>query len=190
MLVRGMDVMDAATIGRDTRVGVTHAFDQLYRRHWREVYRFSLRYGGGDPSWAEDIAHDVFVKLLENLPQLERPADVRAWLYRVTANIAITKLRRERSWVGRLSMAWRALQTTSAVSPEVLALRHEKAAEALNMLRRLPAQERMVACMKLLDHRTQKEIAEVLGLSEGYVSKLLSRALTRVRAEGWEVDDV
>ena len=41
--------------------------------------------------------------------------------------------------------------------------------------------------MKLLDEQPQREIAATLGLSEGYVSKLVRRGLDRLRAKGWEV---
>jgi RNA polymerase sigma-70 factor (ECF subfamily) len=168
---------------------VAHAFDGLYRRHWDDVYRLSLRYAGGDQGWAEDLAHDVFIKLLEHLPTLDRPMLADRWLYRVTANLAVSRLRRQQSWLGRLSKAWRALQTPSASSPEVVAVRSEESARAMASLRRLPARERVVMCMKVMDGMKQSEIAEVLGVSAGHVSKLCSRALARVRADGWEIDD-
>jgi DNA-binding transcriptional regulator LsrR (DeoR family) len=42
--------------------------------------------------------------------------------------------------------------------------------------------------MELLDGKKQREIATALKMSEGYVSKLLKRARSRVRISGWEVD--
>jgi RNA polymerase sigma-70 factor (ECF subfamily) len=62
-----------------------------------------------------------------------------------------------------------------------------EAAEALAFLRSLPPNERVVLCMKVLDGCSQREIAQALSLSEGYVSKLAKRALDRARARGWEV---
>ena len=64
----------------------------------------------------------------------------------------------------------------------------ERAAEALRALRELPPNERVVICMKLLDQLPQREIAATLGLSEGYVSKLVRRGLDALRSKGWEVD--
>jgi RNA polymerase sigma-70 factor (ECF subfamily) len=65
----------------------------------------------------------------------------------------------------------------------------EEARRALQLVERLPARERVVLWMALVDERSQREIAGALGLSEGYVSKLLDRAKARVRREGWEVED-
>jgi DNA-directed RNA polymerase specialized sigma subunit len=42
--------------------------------------------------------------------------------------------------------------------------------------------------MRYLDGMSQTNIAKALGLSEGYVSKLLARALQSLRALDWEVD--
>src|SRR5687768_11994220 len=77
-------------------------FEACYQEHRQRVYRWALRYGGGKPSWAEDLTQDVFLKLLESLPHLVGHDDVGGWLYRVTANLALTRLRTEKSWVGRL----------------------------------------------------------------------------------------
>jgi RNA polymerase sigma-70 factor (ECF subfamily) len=43
--------------------------------------------------------------------------------------------------------------------------------------------------MHVLDGLSQREIARTLDLSEGYVSKLLARAWSKLRAAGWEVDE-
>ena len=102
----------------------------------------------------------------ENLP---------AWLYRVTANLAISRLRHEQSLFARFR---RASQGDEALadSPEALFEQQERASAALTALRELPARERVVVCMKVLDGKSQREIAETLAMSEGYVSKLLARA--------------
>jgi len=92
-------VMAQATAYRAApQMSVSTSFEACYRQHWARVYRWSLRYGSGNASWAEDLAHDVFVKLLERLPSLDNPDDVGGWLRRTTANLAIDRLRRQRSW--------------------------------------------------------------------------------------------
>lgn len=178
--------MHAAATSTSAGMGVTHAFTACYQQHWASVYRQSLRFGGGDPQWAEDLAHDVFVELLERFTTLEDHHDLGGWLYRVTANLALSRLRRERSWLGRIRGAWRVLQEGTAPSPEVVVVSREEAARALRDLRDLPPTERVVVCMKLLDEQSQRAIAETLGLSEGYVSKVARRGIDKLRSRGWE----
>jgi RNA polymerase sigma-70 factor (ECF subfamily) len=119
--------------------------------------------------------------------ETESIADPAGWLYRATANLAISRLRRERSFGHRLARF--ALSLTSKTAPAVDDVVHAKdtALKAFEALRQLPDRQRVVLSMKLLDGKSQREIAHALSLSEGYVSKLIDRAWGAVRAAGWEV---
>lgn len=169
------------------RASAEALFDASYRLHKDDVYRLCLRYGAGRAAWAEDVTQDVFLKLLEHLAQLEEPESCGGWLYRVAANLAVSRLRREQSWVGKLRTFLAGDGEHGERSAADLFEEHEEAAEAMRTLGELPARERVVLCMKVLDGKSQKEIAEALSLSEGYVSKLATRAWARVQAAGWDV---
>jgi RNA polymerase sigma-70 factor (ECF subfamily) len=152
-------------------------FEDCYQSYSRDVYRIALRYGGGRRAFAEDVTQDVFVKLVQHLDEID---DVAAWLYRVAAHVAISHLRREQSLFTRARRAWS--QQRQLVDPpqqESLEM-GEQARAALARLRTLPPRERVIVCMKTLDGKTQREIAQALSLSEGYVSKLLTRAWERI----------
>jgi len=156
-----------------------------YLAHRDRVYHWCLRYAGGRTDWAEDLAHDVFVRLAEHCSHLEDPDEIGPWLYRVTANLAISKLRRENLAIHRL-LAWFRQEPVRVVEPiDVMLEAQEASADAMAALRQLPSRERVVICMRVLDGLTQKEIAQSLELSEGYVSKLLARAWTRLGEAGW-----
>ncbi|MFO0593916.1 MAG: sigma-70 family RNA polymerase sigma factor [Myxococcaceae bacterium] len=164
-----------------------HTFEALYRSHRDQVFTWALRFSTGRAAWAEDVTHDVFLHLHRHLPKLDTD-DLGAWLYRVTANEALARLRRESSWVSRLAKLF-IPQETARLPDETLELR-EDTAEAMAALDRLPPKERMCVSMHVLDGLSQREIARTLQLSEGYVSKLLNRAWETLRNAGWEVDDV
>jgi RNA polymerase sigma-70 factor (ECF subfamily) len=164
-------------------------FEACYEAHRRRVFHLALRFGGGNASFAEDVTHDVFVKLLEHLPSLDERDDLGGWLYRVTANLSLTRLRRSRSILARFLPAYGAEARPSEARPDELFEQREEAAAAMDTLGRLPPRERVVLAMKLLDGKSQREIAEALRMSEGYVSKLLARAWEKVRAAGWEGPD-
>ncbi|MGC4119942.1 MAG: sigma-70 family RNA polymerase sigma factor [Myxococcales bacterium] len=151
-----------------------------YASYRSQVYLSSLRYGGGRKGWAEDLTQDVFVKLLE-LGNLEGIDDVGAWLHTVTANLAVSRLRRERSFVGKLRQ-WIAPRAAEGTPAEELE-RREGAAKALAQLRALPPREQVALAMQLFEGKSGREIARTLSLSEGYVSKLLARARARIEGE-------
>ncbi len=169
--------------------GARLTLETCYRLYKEQVFRLGLRYGGGDASWAEDLTHDVFIRLLEHLPHLERLDDIGGWLYRVTSNLALSRLRRRRSLRMALRKLWYGSANEAAVSTDLLLMQREQATRAMAILRALPPRERVVLCMKLLDGKSQREIAEALSMSEGFVSKLVARACAHIRALGWEVSD-
>src|SRR5262249_45096925 len=142
--------------------------------------------GGGRIGWAEDATHDVFVKLLESLPELDDPQDLGGWLYRVACNLCVSRLRREQSLFGRVKAA---LLDQSETETDLVEIEDRtEARAALEALGSLPGKERVVLCMKVLDGKSQREIAELLSLSEGYVSKLVTRAWAKLKAAGWDGD--
>lgn len=140
-----------------------------------------MRYAGGNRAFAEDLTQDVFLGLVDVLKTTEIK-DPAGWLYRSTANLAISRLRREGSFRSRFA---RLFTFEEAVTPEPE--QKDEARRAMAVLGTLPDRQRVALSMKVLDGKSQREIADVLGLSEGYVSKLIDRAWTAVRAAGWEV---
>lgn len=156
------------------------AFDRHYRAHRADVFRWCMRYGGGRSAWAEDLTHDVFLRLHAHLSTLDETSDLAPWLYRTTANLALNRLRDEQSVLGRLSKLWSS-ERDAAPDPEARLSRRQS---VLQTLGRLPARERLVLCMKVLDGKSQQEIASALDLSEGYVSKLSARAWEIVERSG------
>ncbi len=160
---------------------------RLYEQHKGQVYRWALQFGAGDKSWAEDVTHDVFLRVFQSFSALSAPEDLGGYFYRVTANVAMGRLRRERRLMTRFQLWLR--QDEVDPGPHELVQLAQESKRALEQLKALPPDERAVLTMKLLDGKKQREIAEALSLSEGYVSKLVSRGLQRIRKAGWEVSD-
>lgn len=161
------------------------SFEEAWEAHRSRVFHWALRYGAGDRAWAEDVTHDVFLKLWAHLPRLEEHDDVGGWLYTVTARVAVSRLRAHN---GVLSVLKKWLQPQAdAQADESLHARRASAA-ALKALDALPDRERVVLCMVALDGLSQREVSIHLRLSEGYVSKLLQRGREHLRALGCEVD--
>ncbi|WP_434425215.1 RNA polymerase sigma factor [Nannocystis pusilla] len=159
---------------------VAALLDRLYRRHHRAVYQLALRYGLGNEAWAEDVVQDVFLTLFDRLPTLANVEQLDGWLYRVTTNRCLRKLRRD-SFLKRPLVRWLlARDRVAEASPEQQVFARRDLERARSALAALPARERVVVGMCHLDGKSQREVCETLGLSKGYVSKLLARALARL----------
>ena len=166
------------------------SFEECYQSHREDIYRLGLRFGGGRAAFAEDLTHDVFLRALEHLADLAEIDNIGGWLYRVAANLAISRLGREQSVFRRLRRDAFGQVPEAGESPEVSFEHREEAKAAMALLRSLPTRERVVVSMKLLDGKSQREIAEALSMSEGYVSKLLARARRRIEGAASEAADV
>ena len=162
---------------RDARAGVERA----YREHGAEVLAVALRLGRGDRGWAEDLTHEVFLALYDDWGSVRDPERVGGWLYRTAVRRCLNRLRRDRlwqrPWVRRLVAGWRA----PPLDPERLSLGREQLDQTFERVAALPDKLRVAFCLRHFDGRSGKEVAELMGHSEGYVSKLLSRAEAAVR---------
>jgi RNA polymerase sigma-70 factor (ECF subfamily) len=154
----------------------------------------SGRPGGAD---AEDVVQETFLRL-HRYVERKGAASVRSvsrWLFRAAHNLALDSVRRRvthekaRKRV-RDEAARRAADLEGENSPEGLAALVRRAAceRALEELQKLPAQQRHVLLLKVIQDMTMREIAVVTGTSLGGVAYNLNQALKelarRLKAAG------
>lgn len=149
------------------------SLEQAFAAHHRLVYRYALGLTH-DAGLAEDVVQEVFVRLYQNLESAQREELLRAWLLRVTANVARNVLR-SRSRAQMRDESFVAEQKYEAQSPESELLRQVDIDEARRALAKL--KEPLRSCL-LLQHEglSYREIAEALELNEASIGTLLVRA--------------
>jgi RNA polymerase sigma factor (sigma-70 family) len=160
-------------------------FDECYAEHRDQVYRLCLRYGSGRRSFAEDVTQEVFIRLFQNFSKVDQGQPVSDWLYAVASRLCISRLRRDRSMLGWLSRLVHGADDSTPSAAQIFE-HHEAAAAVMSAIALLPPKERVALCMKAIDGKSQKDIARILRVSEGYVSRLISRARQALTAMGWE----
>src|SRR5574341_370932 len=87
--------VDPARLAEQTRAGSPGALEGLYRLFGPALFRLAYRLTGLKEE-AEDVVHDVFVGLPEALQRYEERGRLDAWLRRLTARVALMKLRAAR----------------------------------------------------------------------------------------------
>jgi RNA polymerase sigma-70 factor (ECF subfamily) len=164
-------------------------YEQLYGRHYARVMRL-CRVLLADPHEAEDVAQEVFIKLLQASKTETRPMDWEPWLTRVTVN-ACHDRRRSGWWKW-----WRAPRPMPDVAapsaldppsqrptPEEDAIAREAHERIWQAFRALPARQQEVFALRYLEGWSTEAVADALGLSVGSVKQHLFRAVHRLRAE-------
>ena len=127
---------------------------------------------------AEDLAHDTFVRVLENDAQpVEQP---RAYLHQAARNIAVDGYRREDR---RQALEQEGLELLPQASddPESYVHALELADSVERALAELPLNCRKVFIWQKLEGLTQAEIAERMGLTKNMVEKYMIRTLRHLR---------
>jgi RNA polymerase sigma factor (sigma-70 family) len=71
------------------------SFNELVRRYQEKVYWIAHRFVN-DHDQADDITQDVFVKIYSALKQFRGESGFYTWLYRITVNVALNALRKQR----------------------------------------------------------------------------------------------
>ncbi len=72
--------------------GDLDAFEALVRAHTPAVYAHALRFFG-DPSAAEDVVQEVWIKVFRSLATFDERAKFSTWLFRVTRNVCLDIVR-------------------------------------------------------------------------------------------------
>jgi RNA polymerase sigma-70 factor (ECF subfamily) len=77
------------------KTGDHEAFDALFQRHFPTVYRQAFRLVGNQAE-AEEVVQEVFLTMYEKAQTFRGESAFSTWLYRVTMNAALSKLRRRK----------------------------------------------------------------------------------------------
>jgi RNA polymerase sigma factor (sigma-70 family) len=137
----------------------------LFRARYLEMVRLAGLLGADDP---EDIAQEAFARLMSGGPPMDDPAP---YLRAIVCNL--TRNRHRHLRVVRE-------KTPAAVhepSSEQAAILREEHAEVVAALAGLPARRREAIVLRYWLDLSEREIAQIMGISVGTVKSQISRGL-------------
>ena len=157
---------------RSTADDVAAAYDL----HHGELFTFAYR-ASRDREIAEDLVHEAFTRLIVELEAGRSPTNVRAWLYRVTANLNVSRARRAE--VAQRHAAG-LLDTGAEPGPEPTYLDSERRSTIEAALAELGDDAR-TALLMAADGFSGMEIAEAIGRTGLATRALMCRARLQLR---------
>ncbi len=156
---------------------------EAYDAFQRDIHAF-LRGATRDAETAQDLTQETFMRLLREVRAGRSPDNVRAWLYAVAANLVTSRGR-------RLAVAERFKSVLAdrgvGEDPAHDLVRAERRALVQRGLSRLPVDDR-TALLLSAHGFSGREIAHILGRTEGATRSLLTRARIRLRERLSELD--
>jgi len=156
--------------------GATVGFDEAFTLHHRAVFR-TARALVRDQGLAEDVTQEVFLRLYQHMDSTPGEELLRAWLLRVTMNVARNALRGQSRSTAREDEYAREAEMAGAFTaePELDFERRAQIEEARRALEKI--KEPMRSCLLLKQQGlSYREIAETLSLNEVNVGSLIARA--------------
>ena len=163
------------------RAGDTIAFDNLFYRYRDGIHRLAISITK-DPSAAEEIVVDTFVRAHRAIERLEPDDSLRPWLYRVAINLSYN--RQPRKGVTFSSLDDGAFDLPGdGESPGEAAERAERRRVVLECVDALGPKHKIVVVLCYLNGLNLAEIAEIVEVPVGTVKSRLHYALRKLRVQ-------
>ncbi len=148
----------------------------LYDRYCRKMLVVCLRYSKTTAE-AEDIVQEGFVKVFQGLKDFRREAKLDTWITRIMVNTALNVQRKK-------LYLYPMVDVTEIVLPEEeMSISGINVAQLLEMIQSLPQGCQIVFNLFAIEGYSHKEIAEMLGISEGTSKSQFARAKSLLQAK-------
>jgi RNA polymerase sigma factor (sigma-70 family) len=152
-------------------------FSRLLEQHRKIVFKVANSYARLADDRA-DLAQEISVQLWRAFPAYDEARSFSTWMYRIALNVAITHLRSTRQRDART------LPFDESVHEQVpvdgIAEPDERVRALQAFMEQLDPLNRALLLL-VLEERSYRDIAEILGLSETNVATRISRLKQRIR---------
>ncbi|MCP4230063.1 MAG: sigma-70 family RNA polymerase sigma factor [bacterium] len=146
------------------------AFEELVRDNQRMVYSLALRMLR-NPTAAEDVAQEAFIKAYRNLEMFRSDGKFSTWIYRITYNAAIDHIRKRKDEVELAD--WDGASDTD--TPEENVISRETSQRVREALKRISPEYRRVLELFYFSGKKYREVAEIMDLPINTVKTYIYR---------------
>ena len=177
---------DHPMTGRERRLiqaakqGDRTAFGKLVQAYQERILYLAFDLMGNYDD-AKDLAQEAFIRAYQKLKLFEERSTFSTWLYRITVNLAMDTHRKhqKKQMVSIETHTNPYADSTGDRSVE----REETRAQFDKALESLSASQRTAVVLKYFHEREPKEIAEMMGCTQGTVRNHLFRAMQKLKKQ-------
>lgn len=162
------------------RQGQQDAIMQIYESYFPPIFQF-IRLRVGERALAEDLASEVFVKLVDTLQRSTAPRhSLRGWLFRVARNEIHDHYGKSSQLPTTTLDEW--LPAAPDNDPEVQFMRSVSVERVRRAIRMLAADQQEVLLLRFGQMLSLQETADIMGKSTNAVKSLQFRAINTLRS--------
>ena len=167
------------TLLQRAQAGDDEAFAQHFQSHAQALWKTAMGCLRHDAD-AADVLQETAIKAWRAIPSFDGRSDVATWLTRILLNACFDELRSRRRLVPLPDQA----MDDAPLSPREPSPDDEAASARLDVhavIDRLPFNDRTILTLFYVNDLPIRQVAEVLGISEGAVRTRLTRARARFK---------
>lgn len=169
--------------------GDRNMFRKLVEKYQPLVFRTCMGFLHNKDD-ADDLTQEVFIQVYQTLPGFKGDASFSTWIYRITVNASLNKIRKSSKsmFIQRMETVFgidkeqeTSFQLPDHENPENILIHNEHREWVQKALNSLPENQRTAIVLSKYDDLSQKEIAAIMNTTEGAVEALIQRAKANLR---------
>lgn len=177
-----VDSINEKRLLTELKNGSFHAFERLYNMYSGKLYNFIMRISSGNQYMAEEVVQTAFIRVWEVRERVEPESSFISFLCTIAKNLLMNMYQRQtveyvyNEYLKNTGVD-RDSQTEESIDLRFLNEYIDSLAEEL------PAQRKKIFILSKRQNYTNKEIAEMMGISESTVATQLSLAVKFMREQ-------
>ena len=177
-----VDSINEKRLLTELKNGSFQAFERLYNMYSGKLYNFIMRISSGNQYMAEEVVHSAFIRVWEVRERVEPESSFISFLCTIAKNLLMNMYQRQtveyvyNEYLKNTGVD-RDSQTEESIDLRFLNEYIDSLAEEL------PAQRKKIFILSKRQNYTNKEIAEMMGISESTVATQLSLAVKFMREQ-------
>lgn len=160
-----------------------NSLKEIYDEYKNLVFNLTLNYVQNVED-AEEITQDVFVKIYKSKHNFRQRSKISTWIYRITINSCLDFIKAKKAkkrkavfadilFIGHNETA----REPAHFNHPGVELENKEATENLfKLINKLPSKQKTALILSKIEQKSQKEIAEIMKISEKAVESALQRA--------------
>lgn len=151
----------------------------IYHLHYLDVYRFLICFSGNQTD-AEDLTQEVFIRVLNQISDLNRVTNLKTWIFSIAKHIAIDHYRKKRfSTIFSEGFFKQLISTEKEPNDQIEQNEIRKSVHLA--IAKLKPHFRTVIILRGINEFSIKETSEILQCSESKVKVDYHRALKELK---------